>query len=126
MNKILQKKLSIFLTIITVLYFASGYVFAASGESLSGIDLTANDVIDIINGLACWAMRVAGAVMVIFLVLAGLRFMNAQGDTTKWATAKKNFNHVLIGIVVIMGTYVIIATVANAVGADFSFIPLVC
>jgi len=126
LNKILQKKLSIFLTIITVLYFASGYVFAASGESLSGIDLTANDVIDIINGLACWAMRVAGAVMVIFLVLAGLRFMNAQGDTTKWATAKKNFNHVLIGIVVIMGTYVIIATVANAVGADFSFIPLVC
>lgn len=92
-----------------------------------GIDLSIQDVADIINGLACWLTRIATAVMVIFLVLAGMRFMNARGDPAKWTTAKKNFQQVLIGILVIMAVYVIIATVAHAVGrTDFSLIPLVC
>ena len=93
----------------------------------TGINLSIQDVADIINGLACWLTRIATAIMVIFLVLAGLRFMYAQGDTTRLTAAKKNFQHVLIGILVIMAVYVIIATVAHAVGrTDFSLIPLVC
>ncbi len=92
-----------------------------------GIDLSIQDVADIINGLACWLTRIATAVMVIFLVLAGMRFMYAQGDTAKLTAAKKNFQQVLIGILVIMAVYVIIATVAHAVGrTDFSLIPLIC
>lgn len=97
------------------------------GWDWTGIDLTIQDVMDIINGLACWLTRIATAIMVIFLVLAGMRFMYAQGDTSKLTAAKKNFQQVLIGILVIMAVYVIIATVANAVGrTDFSLIPLVC
>jgi hypothetical protein len=92
-----------------------------------GVDITIEDVANIIEGIACWLTRIATAIMVIFLVLAGLRFMNARGDTGKWESAKKNFQHVLIGILVIMAVYVIIATVAYAVGrTDFSLIPLVC
>lgn len=96
-------------------------------ENWWGIDLTIEDVGNIINGLACWATRIATAVMVIFLILAGFRFMNARGNPTAYQAAVKNFQHVLIGIVVIMAVYVIIATVANAVGrTDFSLIPLIC
>lgn len=92
-----------------------------------GVDLTIQDVFAIINGLACWTTRVAVFIMVIFIILAGLRFMNARGDPAAFTAARKNFNHVLIGLIVIMGVYVIIATIANAVGVtDFSFIPLVC
>jgi hypothetical protein len=97
------------------------------GGNWMGVDLTIQDVADIINGLACWLTRIATAIMVIFLILAGFRFMNARGDPTKWTAAKKNFRYVLIGILVIMAVYVIIATVAHAVGrTDFSLIPLVC
>jgi short subunit fatty acids transporter len=65
--------------------------------------------------------------MVIFLILAGLRFMNARGNPTAYQAAIKNFQQVLIGVLVVMAVYVIIATVANALGAtDFSLIPLVC
>lgn len=96
-------------------------------ESWMGIDLTIQDVFAIVNGLACWLTRIATAIMVIFLVIAGLRFMYARGEPAKYESAKKNFQHVLIGILVIMAVYVIIATVANAVGVtDFSFIPLKC
>jgi hypothetical protein len=92
-----------------------------------GIDLTIQDVESIISGLACWLTRIATAIMVIFLVLAGLRFMHARGNPTAYQSAVKNFQHVLIGILVIMAVYVIIATVAYAVGrTDFSLIPLVC
>ncbi len=93
----------------------------------TGINLTIQDVADIINGLACWLTRIATAIMVIFLVIAGMRFMYARGEPAKYESAKKNFQHVLIGILVIMAVYVIIATVAHAVGrTDFSLIPLVC
>lgn len=97
------------------------------GWDWTGINLTIQDVADIINGLACWLTRIAMAIMVIFLVIAGMRFMYARGEPAKYESAKKNFQHVLIGILVIMAVYVIIATVANAVGrTDFSLIPLVC
>ncbi|MEK7151228.1 MAG: pilin [Patescibacteria group bacterium] len=95
-------------------------------ESWTGIDLTIEDVFDIINNFACWLIRVITPIMIIFIVIAGLRFMHARGDPAAYAAAKKNFNHVILGLIVIMGVYVIIATVANFVGADFSFIPLVC
>ncbi|MBI2062700.1 MAG: hypothetical protein HYT61_00435 [Candidatus Yanofskybacteria bacterium] len=122
----IKKLLIFFAVLMTVLYLGQGYILAASEEGLTGVDLTVEGVFNIITGLACWLSRVAVAVMVIFIVLAGLRFMNARGDAGKWTDAKKNFNQVLLGTLVIMGVYVIIATVANAVGADFSFIPLVC
>ncbi len=99
----------------------------SGGNNLPGEDLTIQNVLKIINGIACWLIRVITSVMVIFLVFIGFKFMNAQGDPGKITDAKKSFNNVLIGIVVIMSAYVIIATVANAVGVkDFSFIPLVC
>lgn len=111
---------------MAVLYFSYDHVYAAE-ESLPDIDLTVEGLFNIIAGLACWFTRISLPIMVIFLVLAALRFMHAQGEPARFTAAKKNFSQVLIGILVIMGAYVIIATVANAVGvADFSFIPLVC
>ena len=106
---------------------SGGGTDGAGEENWMGIDLTIQDVASIINGLACWLTRIATAIMVIFLVIAGLRFMYARGEPAKYESAKKNFQHVLIGILVIMAVYVIIATVVHAVGrTDFSLIPLVC
>lgn len=92
-----------------------------------GEDLEANDVIKIVIGLSCWLTRVAFTLTVIFVILAGFKFMAAQGNQTKYGEAVKNFQTVLWGVLVIYGVYVIIATVAQVVGmTGFSFIPLVC
>lgn len=101
---------------------------AANGDfGELGVDLTIQDVAGIITGLACWLLRVIGFVLVIFIILAGLRFMAAQSNPEKFKNASTNMRNVLIGTLVILGVYVIIATIANAVGiTDFSFIPLVC
>ena len=92
-----------------------------------GINLTIQDVMGIITGLACWITRVALVFIVIGIVYYGIKFMTAQGDPTKLTEAKKSFIWGLVGVVVILGTYTIIATVANALGADYTlFIPLRC
>ena len=92
-----------------------------------GENLSAQDVTGIVIGFACWLSRAAMTLTIIFVVLSGLKFMSAGGDPKKYQSAKDNFKTVLLGILVIFGVYVIIATVAYAVGiTDFSFIPLVC
>jgi len=98
-----------------------------SSDALPGVDLSIEGVTNLLYGLVCWLTRIAGVLMVIALVLVGLRMMAARGNSTKFADALKNFQHVLIGILVIFGVYVIIATVANMVGVvNFSFLPFVC
>lgn len=117
----------------TIFVYSSVHAFnpllGKSGDNLSsfpGEDLEANDVIKIVTGLSCWLTRIASVLALIFVILAGLRFVTAQGNPTKHGEAVKNFQTVLWGILVIYGVYVIIATVAHAVGAGFSFVPLVC
>lgn len=96
-------------------------------SGLPGEELSIQGVFNIIAGLACWLTRVSFVIVVIFIILAGFRFMNARDNPTAFQAAKKNFVYVLIGLLVILGVYYIIATVANAVGViDFSFIPLFC
>src|SRR3989344_5017869 len=81
-----------------------------------GEDLDFEDLISIMTGLACWLGRVASLGAVIFVIWAGLRFMAARGDPKAFTDAVTNLKRVLLGILVIYGVYVIIATVANAVG----------
>jgi len=92
-----------------------------------GINLTIQSVFGVITGLACWFTRFALVLMVVYIVFYGIKFMMAQGNETKFGEAKKAFTWGLIGVVVILGTYTIIATVANALGANYSLIvPLNC
>jgi len=102
-------------------------LFYGVAGTAPGINLTIQDVMGIITDLACWISRAALAVMVIAIVYYGIKFMMAQGDPTKLTEAKKSFLWGLVGVLVILGTYTIIATVANALGADYTlFIPLRC
>jgi|SRR3990167_7457678 len=98
-----------------------------SDEYSGGIDLTIQSVFGIITGLICWFSRFALVLIVIYIVIFGLKFMMAQGEPTKLTDAKKSLTWGLVGVLVILGTYTIIATVANSLGADYTLIiPLNC
>ena len=100
---------------------------AADGDEFPGVDLTIKSVFGIITGLVCWFTRVALIFMVAMVVYYGIQFMLARADATKFGDAKKSFTYGLVGILVILGTYTIIATIANGLGADYSMIiPLDC
>lgn len=100
---------------------------AAEGDEFPGVDLTIQSVFGIITGLVCWFTRVALIFMVVMVVYYGIQFMMARADATKFGDAKKSFTYGMVGILVILGTYTIIATIANGLGADYSLIvPLDC
>lgn len=120
------------LLVLLLVGFLVGYgfsVFAAPASPSSdelGIDLTVQGLVTMITGLACWLIRASLALMVIFLIIAGIRFFFAGGNQSKQEEAKKNFTWTIVGILVILAVNVIIATIANALGRDYSFIPLKC
>lgn len=93
-----------------------------------GINLSIQDVLGIITGLACWITRVVLVFIVVAIVYFGVKFLTAQGDSTKLTEAKKSFLWGLVGILVILGTYTIIATVAYSLGIENTslIIPLKC
>ena len=96
-------------------------------EDYEGIPLTIQSVFGIITGLACWFTRFALVLMVVMIVFYGIKFMTSQGNPTKFGEAKTSFVWALVGVLVILGTYTIIATVANFVGGDYTLIiPLNC
>ena len=97
-------------------------------DNAPGINLTIQDVLRIITGLACWISSVALVFIVVAVVYFGVKFLMAQGDPTKLTNAKNSFLWGLVGILVILGTYTIIATVAYNLGiTNLSLIiPLKC
>ena len=102
-------------------------IAVAADDGYQGVDLTIQSVFGIITGLACWFTRFALILIVVYIIIYGIKFMMAQGNQTKFEEAKKSFTWGLVGVLVILGTYTIIATVANALGADYSLIvPLNC
>ena len=102
-------------------------IAVAADDGYQGVDLTIQSVFGIITGLACWFTRFALILIVVYIVIYGIKFMMAQGNPTKYEEAKKSFTWGLVGVLVILGTYTIIATVANGLGADYSLIvPLDC
>lgn len=99
----------------------------AADTGYQGVNLTVQGVFGIITGLVCWFTRFALILIVVYIIIFGIKFMMAQGNPTKYEEAKKSFTWGLVGVLVILGTYTIIATVANALGADYSLIvPLNC
>lgn len=98
-----------------------------SPDDFLGIqDFTVQKIANIITGFACWLIGIVLAIMVIFLVIAGIRFFLARGNDAAVTEARKNLTWTLVGILVILAVNVIIATVANALGSNYSFIPLNC
>lgn len=87
-----------------------------------GIDLTLERVFEIIEGLACWITDVALVLIVIAVVYYGIMFLISRGDPTKVTSARKALGWGIVGILVILATYTIIASVGSAIsGNNFEF-----
>ncbi len=117
------------LVFIVLFGLLSGFYFFALAQtdpSLGIQDFTVQKIAKIITGFACWLISIVLVIMVIFLVWSGIKFFLARGNETAVADAKKNLTWTLVGILVILATNVIIATVANALGGSYSFLPLNC
>lgn len=74
---------------------------------------------------ACYFLDFVDILIVVFIVYVGFQFMTAGGDATKVGKAKDNLKYVIIGVAIVIGVYVIIATVAYNIGRP-GFAPFYC
>jgi|SRR3989344_1249445 len=105
-------------------------IVQAQGSALGnapGIDLTLTKLTTLINRLACWITDVALILIVVAVIYYGIMFLISRGDPTKVTNARKALGWGVVGILVILGAYTIIASVGNAIqGSGFSFPTLNC
>lgn len=99
---------------------------SGSAADSPGVDFTIQQVRNIIVGIACWATQISFFIIIIFILFYGFLFFKSQGNPGKVDEAKKALGWGIIGIIVILGAYTIIATVTNALGGQASPIPIDC
>ncbi len=96
----------------------SGLGGSAEGKKFSDVAFTVDSIYKIIINLTCQTVRLASFAVVFFIVYAGLQFMRAGGDPKAFEAARKNILYVVVGIAIIAGVSVIIATVTTAIGVE--------
>jgi len=110
-------------------FITGAFVAKAKEEDLPGMqDLTIQKLAGIVTGLACWLSRIALVLIVIAIIFYGLQFLTAQGNPERYKKAKDGFFKALLGTLIILGTYTIIATIANAInpGGNYATFYLNC
>lgn len=137
LNYLATKITAIFFVLVTFTPSVFAETTAGDFSKTPGVDITIQSLFGMVTGVACWATRFIMIVMVIVIVWYGFQMMSSQGNDTKFTGAKKSLTNAVIGMVVILGAYTIIATVGNAVtslgpnapekSAKYTmFIPLSC
>lgn len=64
------------------------------------------------------ALSLLGVLFIIMIILAGFKWMTAQGDAKKVEEAKENIKNAVIGLVVVLAAYSITYFVFQALGVE--------
>jgi len=90
--------------------------------TLPGHASNITDLADVIMVVINWALGIAGAFAVFAIIYSGLMYITASGDIAKSGSnpekvtkAKKNLVWAIIGVVVILLSYIIVQWVAKIV-----------
>ncbi len=68
-----------------------------------------------IAGVLRAMVQIGLAIVALFLLLAGYKFISAQGNSEKLASARENFVYVIIGALLILGAWVLATLIGNTV-----------
>jgi len=80
------------------------------GDTSTTIDTTIRNIITLLS-------RIVGLIAIIMVIVAGFRYITANGDASKAASARTTIIYALIGIVIVVFSQAIIYFVLNRVPA---------
>lgn len=72
----------------------------------------------IIKNLITAALSLSGAVAVILIIISGIRFIIARGDTKQIEGARKTLNYAILGLILILLSFLILNLIAYVTGAQ--------
>jgi len=74
----------------------------------------------ILKNLLNWMLEIVGVIALIGFAIAGIQYVLAAGDEKLAETAKKNMTNAIMGIVVVLASFVIIQAIDYALRAQSS------
>ncbi|MDO8482124.1 MAG: hypothetical protein Q7S75_03520 [bacterium] len=111
------KKIGFWLSCVPAIFFSSVAVAHAADAGLlqNPLNKAFSTIPDFIAGVLKVVVIIALPIIALFIVVAGFRFIFAQGKEGALTEAKKNFMYVVIGALLIMGAWVLATLIAGTV-----------
>jgi hypothetical protein len=114
-----MKKLVARISLSSVLFFANVAMVHAEdckpGALCNPLNTQYSTIPTFIAGALKAVVMIALPIIVLFFVIAGFKFISAQGNPSELAVARKNFMWVVIGSLLIMGAWVLATLLAGTV-----------
>ncbi len=107
------REILLFIALVTVVFFAT------TAHAQTGLNNPLNSNFSSVPAFIAGALKalamIALPIITLFLVISGFLFVTAQGNQQKLDTAKKNFFYVIIGVVLILGAWILATLIAGTV-----------
>lgn len=66
---------------------------------------------ELIGNITTWVLGIAGGIAILFIILAGLRYITAHGASKQTEAAKTALTNAIIGLVIVVLSYTIVMIV---------------
>ena len=80
----------------------------------------------VFNNLIGFAMTLVGTLAVFFIVFSGIKFLTSGGDPIKVERAKKTMTYAIIGLVIVLLSFVMIRVISTLAGVECLVIGIRC
>ncbi len=81
---------------------------------------TIGDLTGVVGNVVRNAIYLAGVAVIVMLVVGGFQFLTAGGDKEATQKAGKTITYAIGGLVLVISSWLIIATLGNFLGLDLS------
>lgn len=117
--------LSFFVVSFVILNFGVGIILAAQPATIAtispgdyGLPDTHTRLSTLINTVLKWIIYIAGVASVVVIIFAGMKYALAGGDERKIEDSKKFLTYAIIGIIIIMCSYIITQIILGIIQND--------
>jgi len=79
-----------------------------------------------LSAIISWAMVLSGIVAVFLIVFSGLKFMTSGGDPEKVSGARKTMTFAVLGLILILLSFVALKVISNLTGVQCNVLRIEC
>ncbi len=118
--KKLKQKVFLFILLMPTLANAQSIVETRGGldAAVAGTGLPQKTTSEMIGLIINAALSILGALFLTLVIIGGFKWMTSQGNTEQIGEAKKTISNSIIGLVIVIASYVIVNTVFQRLSGE--------
>lgn len=87
----------------------------------TGLPAPPGGIAQIVKNLLTWLLGIVGVIAIIGFVISGIQYLTSTGDEDRMQSAKRNMLYAIIGVVVVLSSFVVIQAIQYALEARSMF-----